>query len=295
MQQKKSLRLFKQSSIPGVKTFVFCVLCAVLMVVDSQSNLLVSVRRGISSGLAPIQKTMLLPRDWVRQVSDWLNAVDMVKLQTNEAERKKIELAQISVQASQMAAENAELRRLLGVKQAVNVPSVAVEILFAATNPLHHTLVLTKGSQDGIAPGMPVIGEGGIVGQVLRVTRSTAEASLITDERISIPAIILRNGLRVVVYGAGLKGKIEIRYIAEGTDIKEGDSVVTSGIGGVFPSGLAIGKVNKIEHNSFQGFTRAYITPSAHPENNLHFLVLLTEPTLIKESFKEQGGKANGS
>lgn len=277
MQQEKSLRLFKRGQASGVKLVFLGVLCVVMMVVDSQTDLLVSSRQFVSSVLAPLQRAALWPRNIVEKITNWSNAVELARIQTEETQRQRIGLTQLSVQASRLEAENAQLRRLLGIKNSVSIPSVAVQILYAAANPLHQTLVLTKGTNDGIATGMPVIGEGGIVGQIQRVTATTAEAFLITDERVTMPAIVLRNGLRVVVYGTGRPGQVEVRYLTQDADIKVGDQLVTSGIGGVYPAGLAIGRVSKIENNSAQGFVSALVEPSAHPEQYLHFLVLLTE------------------
>ncbi|NOL49319.1 rod shape-determining protein MreC [Pelistega europaea] len=293
MQQEKSLRLFKRGQASGVKLAFLGVLCIVMMIVDSQTNLLVSSRRFIATVLTPFQKAALWPRDVVKEITNWSNAVELAKIQTEETQRQRIGLTQLSVQATRLEAENAQLRQLLGIKNSVSIPSVAVQILYAAANPLHQTLILTKGANDGIAPGMPVIGEGGIVGQVQRVTSSTSEASLITDERVTMPAIVVRNGLRVVVYGTGHPGLIEVRYLAQGADIKEGDQLVTSGIGGVYPAGLAIGRVSKIENNSAQGFVSALVEPSAHPEQYLHFLVLLTETDSL--STEENDVSASGN
>lgn len=286
MQQERSLRLFKRAQASGVKLVFLGVLCIVMMIVDSQTSLLVSSRRFVSTVLIPFQKIALLPRDVVEHISNWSNAVELARIQTEQAQQQRIGLTQLSVQASQLEAENAQLRRLLGIRNSVHIPSVAVQILYAAANPLHQTLVLTKGEKDGIAPGMPVIGEGGVVGQIQRVTATTSEASLITDERIMLPAIVLRNGLRVVVYGSGRPGRIEVRYLAQGADIKEGDQLVTSGIGGVYPAGLALGRVSKIENNSAQGFVSAVVEPAAHPEQYLHFLVLLTNASSKDEALR---------
>lgn len=278
MPQDKSLQLFKQGQAAEVKLFFLGLLCIVLMVVDSQWSLLSPVRSIISASIYPFQQAALWPRNWVNQLYDWSNAVELSKQQVLETQRQRIELAQISVHAAQMASENSQLRRLLGIKNSVPIDSVAVEILYTAANPLHHTLVLTKGSRDGIKPGMPLIGEGGVVGQIQRVTANTSEVALITDERVSIPALVLRNGLRVIVFGSGVNERVEVRYLSMGADIKIGDRLVTSGVGGVYPAGLAIGKVIEIENNSNQGFVRAFVEPAAHPERFLHFLVLLLEP-----------------
>ncbi|ETD68932.1 rod shape-determining protein MreC [Pelistega indica] len=291
MPQNNSLNLFQRGQVSGLRLVALGILCVILMIADSQTNYIEPVRKVVASVIHPLQRAALWPRDVVVQIYNWSNAVELVRTQTEESQRQRIGLTQLSVQASQMAEENIQLRRLLGIKKSVNIPSVAVQILYAAPNPLHQTLVLTKGANDGIAPGMPVIGEGGLVGQIQRVTANTAEAALITDERVSLPAIILRNGLRVVVYGSGHPSRVEVRYLALGADIKEGDQLVTSGIGGVFPAGLAIGQVNKIEKNSAQGFVSAYVEPTAHPERYLHFLVLLTDVAKTPSDSDQDTGK----
>lgn len=102
----------------------------------------------------------------------------------------------------------------------------------------------------------------------------TAEAALVTDERVSIPVQVLRNGLRLIAFGANIPGVIEVRYLAANADIKVGDTIVTSGVGGLFPAGLPVAKVASVERDTASGFARALGEPLAHPERYRHFLVL---------------------
>ncbi len=250
-------------------------LCVALMVADSQTRVLEPVRKVVAVALYPFQRTAMWPRDAVTQVYDWSHAVTIAKQESAAVQRQRIELAQLSTHAAQMAAENAQLRRLLAVKTTVQTPSVAVEILYTSVDPLNQTLVLTKGSNDGIRPGMPVIDEGGVVGQIRRVTPMTSEATLITDSKVSVPVMVLRNGLRVIAFGSGQTGQLDVRYLGMGADIRKGDDLVTSGIGGIYPQGLSVGKISAVDANSAEGFMRAKAVPSAHPERYRHFLVLL--------------------
>ena len=275
MQQNRSIRLFKHGPAAEVRLFFLVLLCIGLMITDSGWRVLDPIRQATAVVLYPFQKAALWPRDAVAKFNDWSNIVAIAKQESEAVQRQRIELAQISAHAAQMAAENIQLRRLLGIKHTAQTPSVAVEILYTAPNPLNQTMVLTKGSNHGIEPGMPVIGEGGVVGQIRRVTAMTSEAALITDEKVSIPAMVLRNGLRVIVFGSGQGGKLEVRYLSMDADIRVGDSLTTSGIGGIYPAGLSIGTVTSIEANSAEGFVRAIAEPSAHPERYRHFLVLL--------------------
>lgn len=112
----------------------------------------------------------------------------------------------------------------------------------------------------------------------------TSEAALVTNENVSIPAMVLRNGLRVIIFGSGQGGKLEVRYLSMDADIRVGDSLTTSGIGGIYPPGISIGTVTSIETNSAEGFVRAIAAPSAHPERYRHFLVLLVPTDEVPET-----------
>src|SRR5690606_24272201 len=100
------------------------------------------------------------------------------------------------------------------------------------------------------------------------------EAALITDDKLSVPVQILRNGLRLIAFGGGVDGKLEVRYLTAGADIQPGDELVTSGIGGLFPAGLSVARVESVHRDSATGFAMALATPLAHPERHRHFLVL---------------------
>jgi len=134
---------------------------------------------------------------------------------------------------------------------------------------------------------MPVIDEGGVVGQIVRVTPMTSEAALVTDERVSIPVQILRNGLRLIAFGANTPGQMEVRYLAANADIKPGDTIVTSGVGGLFPAGLPVARVESVERDTASGFARAICEPLAHPERYRHFLVLQVDVDGADSTSKE--------
>jgi rod shape-determining protein MreC len=134
---------------------------------------------------------------------------------------------------------------------------------------------------------MPVIDEGGIVGQIVRVTPFTSEAALLTDHKVSIPVQVLRNGLRLIAFGGNVSGKVEVRYLTANVDLLPGDTLVTSGIGGLFPAGLSVAMVDHVERDAASGFAVAVATPLSHPERHRHFLVLrvdVSKPEFNQES-----------
>jgi rod shape-determining protein MreC len=280
-------RLFRRGPPAEVRLFVLAALALALLITDGQVRVLEPVRKVVSIGLYPFQRAVLLPRDGVQLIDEWLNAASLVRSENEALQRQRIELAQVASHAAQLAAENSQLRRLLKVSDTVTQPAVVVEVLYEPPNAFNQRLVFNKGSRDGIAPGMPVIDEGGVVGQIVRVTPETAEAALITDEQISIPVQILRNGLRLIAFGGDSLGKMEVRYLTANADIKEGDTIVTSGVGGLFPAGLPVAKVQAVERNTASGFARAIVEPLAHPERYRHFLVLQVDVSGAEVKRKE--------
>ncbi|MFY3010390.1 rod shape-determining protein MreC [Achromobacter xylosoxidans] len=275
MQRQGTPPLFRRGPPAEVRLVILVVLALALIIMDSQWRMLEPARRAMSVALYPFQRAVMAPRDLVQQVNEWVNAANLIRSENEALQRQRIELAQVAAtHAAQLAAENAQLRRLLGVTDTVAQSAVVVEVLYEPTNAFNQRLVFNKGSKAGLAPGMPVIDEGGVVGQIVRVTPMTAEAALVTDEQVSIPVQLLRNGLRLIAFGGNSPGKMEVRYLAANADIKEGDTIVTSGVGGLFPAGLPVAKVTSVERDTASGFARAVCEPLAHPERYRHFLVL---------------------
>lgn len=277
MQEQRTLRLFKRGPAAEVRLALFVLLSVVLLITDARWTVLEPVRQALSLAIYPFQRAVMAPANLVQYVDTWMNATALVHSEKEALQRQRIELAQLSTHAAQLAAENEQLRRLLQVADTVTQPAVAVEVFYEPPNAFNRRLVFNKGSAQGIRAGMPVIDEGGVVGQVVRVTPYTAEAALITDDKVSIPVQVLRNGLRLVAFGGHAASKIEARYLTNEVDLQVGDVLITSGIGGLFPAGLPVAEVESLEFDPATGFAMAVGQPLSHPERYQHFLVLLVE------------------
>lgn len=277
MQRNATLRLFKRGPTPEFRLLVVVLLSLVLLFVDARWSVLDPFRRVVSVAIYPFQRVAMAPRDVIELVDNWMNAATLARTEKEALQRQRIELAQLASHSAQLATENQQLRRLLSVTELGQQQSIAVEVLYEPANAFNHHLIFNKGSTSGIAPGMPVIDEGGVVGQVIRVTPFTSEAALLTDDKVSVPVQVVRNGLRLIAFGGNPEGKVEVRYLMANADIQPGDTLVTSGIGGLFPAGLAVGRIDEVKHDTVSGFAVALVTPSSHPERYRHFLVLSTE------------------
>ncbi len=275
MREQGSIRLFRRGTSAELRVAALIILALSLMLVDARLAVLEPLRQAVAAVLYPFQRVMMAPRELVSYFSSWTDAASTARSEKEALQRQRIELAQLSTHAAQLSAENEQLRRLLQVADAVTQPSVAVEVLYEPPNGYARHLIFNKGSASGIRPGMPVIDEGGVVGQVVRVTRFTSEAALITDDKVSVPVQVLRNGLRLIAFGGNPSGKVEVRYLTADVDLQESDTLITSGIGGLFPAGLPVGSVDRIERDDASGFALALVSPLSHPERYRHFLILL--------------------
>jgi len=274
MQRRPIPSLFRHGPSAESRLFVLVVLAVVLLIADSRFRVLEPLRQAVATAIYPFQRVVMLPGDALRQIDDWINAATLIRQENESLQRRRIELAQISSHAAQLATENTQLRRLLGIVDSTAQPAVVVQVLYEPPSTFNRRLIFNKGSFAGIAPGMPVIDENGVVGQVVRVTPKTSEAAMVTDERVSIPVQLLRNGLRLIAFGGNTPGLIEVRYLDANADIREGDMLITSGLGGLFPPGLPVAQISAVERDTASGFARVVGKPLAHPERYRHFLVL---------------------
>ena len=285
MSKNSNLELFRRG-IPQELIFIFLTVFSVfLLVIDTKTTWLDTVRQTLSLSLYPAQKAVMSPRDVVLWRQGVMNAADLIQNENEALQRRRIELAQVASTAAQLSTENAQLRRLLGMQNDKNErPALVAEILYEAPTPFNRRLIFDRGALDGVAPGMPVIDEGGLVGQIVRVTPMSSEAAMLTDEVVSIPVQLGRTGLRLIAFGSNYAGKIEVRYFESDADIKPGDLLFTSGIGGAYPPGLTVGRIDTVDRDATSGFARAIVTPASHPDRYRHFLILRNVPSAVQNA-----------
>ncbi len=269
--------LFKQGASARLKVIVFALIALGLLAVDARMNVLLPVRQVVNVVLYPLQVAALAPRDAAYAVSEYFYTLSSVQRENAGLRRLQLANAQNLQQARQLEAENAYLRKLLDAAQRVPVKSVMAEILYDTRDPFTRKIVLDRGQQQGLKPGMPVIDDIGVVGQVTRVFPLTAEVTLLTDKAQAIPVQVLRSGVRSVAYGRGQSNLLDLRFLPSNADVKRGDVLVTSGIDGVYPAGLAVASVAQVESQSSDAFARIVCLPAAGVDRNRQLLVLLAE------------------
>jgi rod shape-determining protein MreC len=272
--------LFKQGASARVKMTVFACISIALLLVDARMRTLSTVRQVAGTVLYPLQMVALLPRDAIYGVGDYFSTLSSMKKQVNELKRQQIADAQALQQAQLRTVENNQLRKLMGAREQLPVKSMLAEVLYDARDANSRKIILDRGIKSDVMLGMPVIDNQGVVGQVTRVFPFTSEVTLLTDKEQAIPVQLLRNGLRSVAYGRGKVGALELRFTAPNADIQVGDIVVTSGLDGIYPAGLAVARVTQVENSAGGSFGGVICQPLAGVANNTQLLILMSTPEL---------------
>jgi rod shape-determining protein MreC len=184
--------------------------------------------------------------------------------------------AQRANQVEQLTLENDRLRKLLGLGERVTTQAQAAQVLYDSADPFTRKVVINKGLVDGVQAGSPVLDESGVLGQVTRVYPALSEVTLITDREQAIPVLNTRTGARAVAFGdtSSHGSALELRYMAANADVTVGDLLTTSGVDGVYPAGLHVARVVKVERRVDTAFARIYCLPVALVDGASHVMVL---------------------
>jgi rod shape-determining protein MreC len=255
------------------RLFFFVVLSLVLMAIDTRFQYLAEVRQAFSTAIYPLQKLANAPSTVYGRISEFFLSHNLVEENEHLKQQHLADSGQLQ-RLRALEAENAQLRKLLQTAQRIEGQAAMAEILHVPRDPFNRKVMLDKGSQGGIQPGQVVVDDAGVVGQITRTYPWMSEVTLITDKDHSVPVQVVRNGLRSVISGTGKEGALELRYVAVNTDIQEGDLLATSGIDGVYPPGLPVAVVSKIERNSAYVFARVTCTPAGGVGHNRQLLIL---------------------
>ncbi len=272
--------LFKQGAPARVKAIVFALISIVLLVVDARYQTLGSVRQVAATVLYPLQMAALLPREALGNMAGYFSSISTLQKEVRELKTQQLAQARVLQQAQFQMAENAQLRRLMDARQHLPLKAQLTEILYDARDPSTRRIVIDRGSRDNVVPGLPVIDHAGVVGQVTRVFPFNAEVTLLTDRDQAIPVQVLRSGLRSIAYGRGQSGLLDLRFVVANADIQVGDVLVTSGLDGMYPAGLAVAKVVQVENVAAGAFGRVVCQPLAGIDRNRQLLIIMSQSDL---------------
>jgi rod shape-determining protein MreC len=267
---------FRQGPSALTKLAVFSALAVFLMAADSRLKLTQPMRAAVATALMPVQRALLAPVDLVRGGSEYAQGLHAAIQGEREARAALVAQAEQSARADQLAHENTRLRALLDLRAGLSPRVRSAEVLYEATDPYSRKVFLDSGSTQGVALGSPVINDAGVLGQVTRVYPLSSEVTLLGDKDSAIPVLNQRTQQRSAAFGGvvGDADGMELRFMAGNADVQPGDLLITSGVDGVYPPGLAVAKVTKVDRRVEAGFARILLRPTASADGVRHVLVL---------------------
>jgi rod shape-determining protein MreC len=271
---------FKQGPSALSKLMVFSALAIFLMVADTRFKIAQPIRAVLGTILYPVQWLAMRPSAMAEDIGDYFESLRGAQAAQAAEALTRARLAQQSLrmhQVEQLALENERLRKLLDLRERVTTPGQAAQVLYEAADIYSRKVIIDKGVVHGIESGSPVIDEFGVLGQVTRVYPAVSEVTLVTDRDQATPVLNARTGARSVAHGdtSGLHpGLLELRFMAANADVQAGDLLTTSGVDGVYPPGLPVAQIEKIERRADSAFARIHITPKAAVSGALHVMVL---------------------
>lgn len=246
-----------------------------LFLMDARLDMFKPVRSALATAVYPIQSLAAMPSSF----SDWFS--EMFKDRGDLRERITTLEAQAltqNVRMQRMQAlerENMRLRELLGSSFRLQERVQIAELLSVDLDPFYQHVIIDKGEQFGVYEGQPVLDSRGVMGQVAEVSQISSRVVLLTDPSHSLPVQIVRNGLRAVVTGRGLGEPLQVEYLPHNADIRQGDWLVTSGLGGRFPVGYPVGQVMAVDFPQGKAFAEISVRPAAQLGTSRELMLVL--------------------
>ena len=290
---------FKQGPSALSRLMFFSALALFLMVADARFRIVQPLRAVVATALYPVQWLAMRPVLLLQNGGAYFESLDSAQ-HSEEVARKKLTLqSQRANQVEQLTLENARLRKLLVLRDQLTTPAQAAEVLYDAADPYTRKVIIDKGMAQGIEAGSPVIDESGVLGQVTRVQPLVSEVTLVIDRDHAIPVLNARTGARSVAFGdpavshSGGSGGLELRFMAGNADVLQGDILTTSGVDGVYPAGLPVARIERIERRADSGFAKILCIPLAQVNGARHVMVLKPISTQIAQRPTEEAAPAN--
>ncbi len=266
--------LFRTGPTALARLMIFAMLSVALLIADARFNYLTTLRQIAGIIVYPLQRLAATPAAIGSRIADFFVTHSALRQDNQRLAAQNLELGTAAQRNAALQKENTHLRGLLEMRARVAAPLFAAEILYAARDPFSRKVMIDRGLQGGIEPGRPVIDHVGVIGQVTRAYPWLSEVTLITDKGHLVPVLNVRTGLRAVLAGTGDDGRLELRFIPLTADFQSGDQLVTSGIDGLYPPGLPVAEVTRIERNTAYLFASIDCKPLAGVNAGAQVLVL---------------------
>ncbi len=247
----------------GLRFLLLAVASILLLVVDHRENHLDTVRKALGAAVYPLRVIVDAPVSTLRWVRESTTDRNRLLLENSRLNAERLLTHARLQRFAALESENARLRGMLDATSRVRDQVQVAEILSVSSNPFRHTLVIDKGTQDNVFDGQAIIDANGVIGQIIEAGLLSAQGVLISDPDHALPVEVNRNGLRTIAVGTGEFDRLDLPFLPNNADIRDGDLLVTSGLGGSFPPGYPVAIVDNVTRIPQGPFADISARPSA--------------------------------
>ncbi len=266
----------------GLRVIVLILVSIVLMYLDHRQNHLDGIRRGIGVAVYPVRLVVDAPVRFWAWLGESTTSRNELELELGRLQAERLLTNARLQRLTALEAENARLRALLEARTRVRDEVRVAEIMAVDANPYEHNLVIDIGTRDGVYDGQAIVDADGVVGQVIETGIMTSQAVLISDADHALPVEVNRNGLRTIAVGTGEIDRLDLPFLPNNADIRAGDLLVTSGLGGAFPAGYPVAVVNTVTRMPSEPFADVTATPSAALDQVREVMLIWSAPPVAE-------------
>ena len=263
---------------PGFRFTLYALLAVVVMYLDQRQHYLEQVRYVLQAAAYPIQLAVSSPPAAWRWLKDSFETREALQAENARLRAQQRDLEVRTMRYEALARENGELRGLRDALPPVADRWLAAEVVTVQLNSLRQRLLLNRGAANGVFRGQAVLDETGLIGQTTHIGPWSAEVILITDPEHAVPVRIERTGLRTIAVGTGESSALALPYMPANADIKDGDVLVTSGLGGVFPEGYPVARVTEVHRDAVQPLAQVRAEPLARIDTDKEVMLVWFRP-----------------
>ncbi len=272
--------IFARQPLALRKAAIVLIVALILMWFDSKnSEWFHPIRNTSHAAMQPIYELSLLPSYAEHWISGSAQSKEALRRENVQLKSQLIHAQAKLQQQDYILAQNARLQGILSTTKPEQFDLTLAQVIGTDTNLLKQIVVLNKGEQDGVQVGQTVIDENGILGQIINVYPNTSRLLLITDEQQSVSVTVKRTGQRAIVTGEGIPTSLRLNYVFKTSDVRVGDELISSGLGGRIPAGYRVGTIAHIKDTQADNFRSIKVTPAANFIDNAYVLVLQDKMT----------------
>ena len=265
----------RQSS--GMRPFVICCLVSLLLLTfyvrEGEAGVIHSIRSGVNTVATPVRMVGAVVATPFNAIGNVFTNLSAPQETLSELKKQNEELTSELAQLTEAEKTAERLESLLGLQSTYNLQSTAARIIGTTGDAWSQTVTIDKGSANGFEIGMPVCNSGGVIGQIIEVSAATSTVRLLNDENSGVSAMVQSTRAQGILQGQP-DGTLMLSYVPADADVKVGDVIITSGLGGRFPKGLPLGTVSSVSRAANATYYTIVVRAISTAESNEEVLVI---------------------